>query len=222
MDSTVWVIVPAHNEAHQLPAVLADLRSHGWEHVVVVDDGSTDGTGAVASSAGVSVLWHLINRGQGAALETGTQYARGNGAAAVVHFDGDGQFVAGDIAPALAEMNRQSADLLLGSRFLDSRSPVPWLKRHVILPISRSINFLFTGVRLTDAHNGFRILGARALEHIHLTHDRMAHASEIIRQMKQYNLRWVEYPVLVRYREFGQGVGGGFSIIWQIIVGYFI
>src|SRR4051812_6259893 len=104
--SMFWVVIPAHNESAKLGRVIRGLFEHGFMNVVVVDDGSTDGSVAVARDAGAIVLQHRVNRGQGAALETGDQFALRSGAEAVVHFDGDGQFNATDIQPAYEALKK--------------------------------------------------------------------------------------------------------------------
>lgn len=209
----LWVVVPAYNEAVSIGRVIRDLFQHGFSNVVVVDDGSSDATARVAREAGAIVLRHAVNCGQGAALETGDEYARGRGAEFVAHFDADGQFDVSDIAKALEIMKKESVDVVFGSRFLDNRSNIPWLKRYFLLPLGRFVNNLFTGVRLTDFHNGFRVLSRRALETIHITQSGMAHNSEIVREVKRAGLTFKEIPVRVVYHEFGQGIGGGFKII---------
>ena len=213
----LFIIVPAYNEAKNIGRVIGGLFSQGLENIVVVDDGSSDDTFELAKSAGAIVLRHEINRGQGAALQTGNEYALANGADLVVHFDGDGQFNPADIAEALAVMRNKNTEVIFGSRFLDNRSKIPWTKKYIILPISRIINQLFTGLKLTDAHNGFRILSRRALGKINIFQDRMAHNSEIVRQIKERGLSFAEHPVRVEYFEYGQGVGGGLKIIWEIL-----
>ena len=217
----VFLIVPAHNEAERIGAVVQGLKALGFT-VVVVDDGSTDETSSKARTSGAVVIRHFLNRGQGAALETGDEYARRHNATAVVHFDGDGQMKASDIAPALHLVESGEYDVVLGSRFLDKRSRLPWSKRHVVLPISRWINFVFTGVKLTDAHNGFRILNRKALEHIRIRQDGMAHNSEIIAQVKKFKLRFIECPVEVVYHEYGQGVRGGMRVLADLIKALFL
>lgn len=218
----LFVIVPAYNEEQQIGRVIGDLFSHGLKNIVVVDDGSTDNTAEVASQAKAIVLRHEINRGQGAALQTGNEYALERGANWVAHFDADGQFNPADIADALTLMRNKNTEVILGSRFLDNRSKIPWTKKYLILPVSKFINWLFTGLRLTDAHNGFRILSRRALEKINISQDRMAHNSEIVRQIKQHGLTFAEHPVQVNYFEYGQGVGGGLKIIGEILQERFI
>src|SRR3989338_2575583 len=117
----VFIIIPAYNEAKNIGRVISGLFSHGLQNIVVVDDGSTDQTVQIAESAGAVVLRHEVNRGQGASLQTGNNYALAHGASAVVHFDADGQFNPADIAEALAVMKDRNAEVLLGSRFLDNR-----------------------------------------------------------------------------------------------------
>lgn len=215
------VVVPAYNEEKNIGRVVRDLFQHGFK-VAVVDDGSADNTAMAAVEAGAVVIKHKINRGQGAALQTGNNYALAQNAEVVVHFDADGQFNPLDIAPAIKLLQDKQLDVVLGSRFLDGRSQLPWLKRYVILPVGRLVNFLFTGVWLTDAHNGFRVLSHTALEKIKITRSGMAHNTEILAQLKKQNLKFAETAVEVRYFEYGQGIGGGFKIIIEWFMGLLI
>lgn len=215
------IIIPAYNEEKTIGRVIRGLFEQGLKDIVVVDDCSSDGTIKEVEKLGVKVLHHEINRGQGAALETGDEEARRTGVDVVVHFDGDDQFNPGDISRGVELMKIKNVDVVLGSRFLDGRSDLPWLKRNIILPISRWVNFVFTGCLLTDAHNGFRILSKNALEMIRITQDRMAHNTEIVRQIRKYNLRYLEFPVEVRYHTYGQGVVGGVRIVRDLLLGLF-
>src|SRR3989344_1026749 len=215
----LFVIVPAYNEAKNIGRVISGLFSQGLQNIIVVDDASTDETIQIAEAAGAKVLRHEVNRGQGASLQTGNDYALAHGASAVVHFDADGQFNPADIAKALSVMKEKNVDVILGSRFLDNRSQIPWTKKYVVLPVAILINHFLTGLRLTDAHNGFRILSRLAVQKINISQERMAHNSEIISQIKQKKLSYLEYPVEVTYNEYGQGVGGGLKIIWEVLQG---
>ena len=217
----ILAVVPAYNEEKKIGRVVRDLFQHGFK-VIVIDDGSVACTSKEAAASGAVVLKHKINRGQGAALQTGNDYALAQGAETVVHFDADGQFNPADIAPAVKLLQDQQLDVVLGSRFLDRRSQLPWLKRYVILPVGRLVNFLLTGVWLTDAHNGFRILSRQALEKIKITQDGMAHNTEILAQLKKQNLKFAETPVEVKYFEYGQGIRGGFKILVEWVVGLLI
>lgn len=215
----VFIVVPAWNEEKNIGRVVRGLLQHGYTNVVVVDDGSNDGTSKEALAAGATVLRHELNRGQGAALETGDDFARLSGAESVVHFDADGQFNPDDIAPALQLMAKAKADVVFGSRFLDRRSKMPWFKRHFILPFGRWINYVFTGVLLTDAHNGFRILNQQALCSLEIRHDGMAHNTEIVRQVREAGLTWIECPVEISYFSYGQGLRGGVKIVRDLLWG---
>jgi glycosyltransferase involved in cell wall biosynthesis len=218
----IFIVVPAYNEQGTIASTLRNLFKQGYKNVVVVDDGSSDNTFDVAKNEGAIVLRHVINRGQGAALQTGNEYALMRGASHVVHFDGDDQFNAADIQPAVEFLQAQNLDIVLGSRFLDNRTTMPFTKRHFIFPIGRALNTLMTGVKLTDVHNGFRILSKKALEKIKITQDRMAHNSEIVAQIKKHKLSYGEFPVEVRYMRYGQGVGGGFKVLKDWLWSYFV
>lgn len=218
----VFIVVPAYNEAKHIGRVIRGLFEHGWRNVVVVDDGSSDDTASAARAAGATVLCHAINRGQGAALQTGNEYVLSRGARWIVHFDGDGQFNPRDIGAAVAIIEDKEVEAVLGSRFLDNRSKIPWVKKYFILPAARLVNYFLTGLKLTDAHNGFRILSRAAAEKITITQDGMAHNSEIPYQIRKQNISYVECPVEVLYFESGQGVIGGFKIVKDYIVGRMI
>jgi glycosyltransferase involved in cell wall biosynthesis len=212
------VVVPAYNEEKNLRPVLQGVFSHRPDDmVVVVDDGSADNTVTVAQEVGAGVLRHLVNRGQGAALRTGTEYALNQGAEVVVHFDADGQFDPAEIAGLIEPIVCGEADVVLGSRFLKENN-IPWTKKHLILPIARLVNYFFTGLKLTDAHNGFRALSRQAAEAIEINQDRMAHNSEIVRQVREKNFRFLEVPVSISYSRYGQGVGGGLKIIKDLLL----
>ncbi len=213
-------IVPAYNEEKRVGSVVRSLLAC-VDEVVVVNDGSRDKSAVVAKEAGATVISHKINRGQGAALETGHAYARKQRAAYVLHFDADGQFSVDDIGPALEALQLAQADILFGTRYGEKNSNVPWTKRYVLRPIGRIVDRLFGSVRLTDAHNGFRILSKKALEAIHITQSGMAHASEIPALVKKHNLAYIEVPVSVTYHEYGQGISSGIKTVRDLFFGIF-
>ncbi len=214
-------VIPAFNEADSIESVVLAVKKY-VDEVVVVDDGSQDETASIARSAGATVLVHDVNRGQGAALETGQEYARRQGADFVLHFDADGQFDATEIVPALEAIQTAKVDVLFGSRFLDKKGDLPFTKRYIIFPISKIINALFGTPNMSDVHNGFRILNKKALNAIYIEQDRMAHASEIPAQVKKQGLSYREFPVTVRYFEYGQNMRGGLHILKDLILGRFL
>ncbi|MDP2586459.1 MAG: glycosyltransferase family 2 protein [Candidatus Komeilibacteria bacterium] len=215
--NNVFIIIPCYNEAEHLAKVIESVKPYG--RVVVVDDGSTDNSFQIAVSSGTLVLKHLVNRGMGAALETGDRLARSQGAEIVVHFDADGQHVAEEIPLLIQPIVNNEADAVLGSRFLKPTSAIPFFKKHFILKPAVFFQNSMLGVKLTDAHNGFRALSCHALEKIRITQDGMAHATEIIEQIKTNNLTYQEVPVTVIYHEFGQGFLSGLKILKDLIFG---
>ncbi len=215
----VFIVVPAYNESQRILSVIEDLRRHGYNNIIVVNDGSVDNTAEIAKQAGVVVVSHLVNRGMGAALQTGNDLAQMLGADAVVHFDGDGQMQAADISQALNLISSGKVDVVFGSRFLGGNSSIPWTKKNILLPVSKLINFFFTGVWLSDAHNGFRVLSARALDKIKISYDGMAHNTEIVEQVRRYNLPFEEIPVTIVYHHYGQSIKGGLKILRDLILG---
>src|SRR6202789_1229008 len=122
----VWIVIPAFNEAAVIGAVIADVRS-AFDHVVCVDDGSTDGTGEIATRAGAHLVRHPINLGQGAAIQTGVEYARRQpGAQVFSTFDADGQHRVKDVAAMVDRLGAGDADIVIGTRFAghDGSGPV--------------------------------------------------------------------------------------------------
>src|SRR5580658_8959053 len=113
-DTTIWLIIPAYNEAAVIGRVVGDVIRRGY-NVAVIDDGSTDETGCRAAAAGAVVVTHPINLGQGAALQTGIRYALRQGADTIVTFDADGQHRAADIDVLIDALASNNADFALGS-----------------------------------------------------------------------------------------------------------
>ena len=217
----VFIVVPAFNEAGCVGDVVRRVRGK-FTNVVVVDDGSTDGTGAAAAQAGATVLRHWLNRGQGAALQTGIDYAVAQGADVIVTFDSDGQHQLEDVEAMLAPVLEGRCDVALGSRFLLPGSQVPFLRKFTL-----KLGVLFTrvvsGIHVTDTHNGFRALSRKAAQQIRIRQDRMAHASEILDEIARLKLHYVEVPTRILYTEYsrqkGQKSSAALRIVWDFFVG---
>lgn len=218
----VWVVVPAFNEARVIASTVAPLVSAGYR-VVVVDDCSTDGTWAVLETLPVIRIRHRLNLGQGAALQTGMEYARRQGAGVVVHFDADGQHDAAQIPLIVAPILAGEADIVFGSRFIrpDDARQVP-RSRRILLRAGRIFSGLMTGLWLTDTHNGYRALSARALSAIRLQENGFAHATEILDAAGRASLRYVEVPVTIRYTPYsrakGQPMSNAVNIMLDLIL----
>ncbi len=214
----IFCVIPAYNEKNSIVEVINKVRPCVGE-VIIVDDCSSDSTCELAKKQGVTVLRHIINRGQGAALQTGTEYALRNGADIIVHFDADGQFLAEEIKEVTEPIERGETDAVFGSRFLEKKSRIPFFKKTVILPLARFVNNLLLGVKLTDPQSGFRALSRKAAGKIVIEQDRMAHCSEILFKAFSNNLKIKEVPITVVYHDFGQKFSGGVKIIKELFIG---
>nr|WP_293171978.1 glycosyltransferase family 2 protein [Microcella sp.] len=215
------IVIPLYNEATVIGGVISELLQQ-FERVICVDDGSTDDSAAVAGSAGARVIRHPHNLGQGAALQTGIAYARSlPGVRYLVTFDADGQHRVVDALAMLDLAEREQAAIVFGSRFLDDRTK-PGLAKKIVLKTAVAVTNLTTGLTLTDAHNGLRVLRIDAAHAVNLKQDRMAHASEIVVQLGKSGLPWREFPVEVLYTDYskakGQSLLNSINILVDLVI----
>jgi polyprenyl-phospho-N-acetylgalactosaminyl synthase len=218
----IWLVIAAYKEEKKIASVIESLHKGGYKNVVVINDGSPDSTGVVAKQAGAIVLNHSVNRGQGAALKTGIDYALSKGAEIILTFDGDGQHQVKDIKNLILPIQHGEYEAVLGSRFLEKESNVSW-HRKIVLKAGTYVVWLFSGIKLSDSHNGFRAFSADAASRLELTADRMEHASEIIEQIAKQKIRFKEVPVTITYSEYslekGQSTLAAFGILWNMVKG---
>lgn len=217
----VYVVVALYNEESVIKGVIDGLHEH-FSNVVCIDDGSTDNSAEVAEKAGAIVIRHPMNLGQGAALQTGIAYCRAQeDMEYVVTFDGDGQHRVEDVLDMLSYSRRRDLAIVFGSRFLDKRTK-PGFKKKVVLKVAVLITRVVTGLQLTDAHNGLRVLRRDAVAHVNLIQDRMSHATEIVQQLAESKLPWREFPVEVLYTDYsrakGQSILNSINILFDLIV----
>lgn len=203
---TTWFVVPLFNEGTVVGEVIRDLRTR-YPLVVCVDDGSHDDSARIAAEAGAAVVRHPYNMGQGAALKTGIDYAlRDPAMRQIVTFDSDGQHQVEDAAAMIALRESEGVDVVLGSRFLDNRTK-PGLIKRIVLRGAVWYSNITSGVSLTDAHNGLRVIGREACEQITIEQNRMAHASEIIEEIGRHGLTVREHPVHILYTDYSRSKG---------------
>lgn len=202
----VWVVIPMYNEATMIASVIEGLLPH-FPHVVCVDDGSKDGSPDVARAAGAVVVQHPINLGQGASLQTGFEFALSDPLMTeVVTFDADGQHQVADAIGMVDKIRSENLDVVIGSRFLDDRTQLSPAKR-TVLRAAAFYTRVTTGMALTDAHNGLRVLSRGLLEQVKIRQNRMAHASELIDQIGRLKATWSEYPTHIVYTEYSKAKG---------------
>jgi glycosyltransferase involved in cell wall biosynthesis len=215
----VWIVIPAFNEASVIGDVISDVRSV-FGNVVCVDDGSRDDTSDRAHQAGAHVVRHPVNLGQGAAIQTGVEYARNRpGANVFATFDADGQHRVKDVVRMIDRLTAEDLDIVIGTRFGD-RAPerMPKLTR-LLLPIIAKLSPASRKLHLTDAHNGLRVFDRKVADGLNLTMNGMAHASEFVALIVENHWRVAEEPVEILYTDYsmskGQPLVNGVNIIFD-------
>lgn len=219
-----WVVVPCFEEAEVVGPVITALRAE-FPHVVCVDDGSTDGSAELARAAGAHVVVHPVNLGQGAAIQTGVEYARRRpGARTFATFDADGQHRVEDLVALVERLGHDELDLVVGTRFApagDGAAAVPWTKR-VVLRTAVRLSGTTRRLGLTDTHNGLRAFNALVATQLDLTMNGMDHAAEILELAVRHGWRVGEVPVSIAYSAYstakGQSLFNGVNVLADGVV----
>ena len=201
-------IIPAYNESTHIADVIRRMMPH-VDQVVVVDDGSTDGTGDVAREAGAFVVTHKMTCGAGAATMTGIIAARLLHAQIVITIDADGQHHPEDTPMLISSILDESADVVIGTRF-KGVSKVPLLPRF-FNKIGNILTYITTGKYVSDSQSGFKAFGPVALYTIHLHMNGFEFCTEIVREISQYGWCVKEVPIQVTYSEYSKAKGQSFS-----------
>ena len=215
----VWIIIPAFNEAAIIGEVVADVRSV-FDHVVCVDDGSNDGTGEIARRAGAHLVRHPTNLGQGAAIQTGVEYARKQpGAEVFATFDGDGQHRVKDVAAMIDRLCAGDVDVVIGTRFGKDAGARPPLLKRIVLQTAARLSRRGRRLGLTDTNNGLRAFNKKVADGLDITMSGMGHANEFVMLIAENHWRVAEYPVEVLYTEYskskGQPLLNGVNILFE-------
>lgn len=218
--SDAWLVIPVYNEG----LVIADVVRHAQQtfpNVVCVDDGSADDSAERIRSTGAHLVRHAVNLGQGAAIQTGVEYARAQpGARLFVTFDADGQHQVEDVVRMLERLRAEDVDIVVGTRFKPGAdaSHIPWIKRLVL----KTVVMLSPRTRrlgLTDAHNGLRVFNRTVAEQLSIRLNGMGHASEIVEMIDRRKWRVAEEPVTILYTEYsmskGQSLINGVNILFD-------
>lgn len=203
----VIIILPVYNESIDVLHKLIKQLFLTQYKIIIVDDGSDKPLSKALTDYPVTIIRHSINLGQGASIQTGFEYAIMNDADYVVTFDADGQHVVNEIPFILEPLLRNEADVVLGSRFLDGSFHNASGRKTIAFKIASIVNRFFIRKSISDTHNGFRAFNNKALKLIKLTENKMAHATELIIQIKKNKLRLKEVPVSVHYTDYSRQKG---------------
>ncbi len=204
----IIAVIPAYNEATRIARVVQDALKH-VERVIVVDDGSTDGTGPAARQAGALVVRHAENSGAGAATMTGIEAARILGATVIVTLDADEQHDPRDIPALLEPVTKGEADIVFANRF-GQRNRIPLIRR-TFNGIGNLVTFAATGKWVSDSQCGFKVLGPTAVAQIDLRMRGFEFCTEIVRECAQHKWRVAEVPAKVMYSEYTLAKGQSFA-----------
>ncbi len=215
----VWIVIPAFNEAAVIGEVIANVRAV-FDHVVCVDDGSTDGTGEIALRAGAHLVRHPVNLGQGAAIQTGVEYARKQpGARLFATFDADGQHRVKDLAAMVDRLGAGDVDVVIGTRFGGREGSRPPLLKRVVLQTAARLSRRGRRLGLTDTNNGLRVFNKKVADGLDITMSGMSHANEFVMLIDENHWRVAEQPVEVLYTDYskskGQPLLNGVNIIFD-------
>lgn len=224
----IYIVIPAYNEAQAIGKVIEDVQAAGFSKIIVVDDGSSDNTSEIAKNKGCITLRHIINRGKGAATQTGLDAAKIYNAMAAVTIDADGQHNPLQIEMLLEPLTRDEADVALGSRFINKNN-IPFSRR-IVNSIGNLMTWLFYGIYVSDSQSGFRAYNKKALHCMNTTFDRYEFESEGLGQIKASNLRHVDVPITVSYSDYSmnkwkeikdvpaQSFMNGFRMVFKMVI----
>lgn len=216
--SKVWLVVPVYNEGQVIREVVQNALKT-FPNIVCVDDGSRDNSADEVRQSGAHLVSHPVNLGQGAALQTGIEYARSQpGAEYFVTFDADGQHQVDDVERMVQRIEAEPVDIIVGTRFKGDTAHIPLIKRIVL----RTIVMISPGLRklkLTDVHNGLRVFNRTVAEQMNITLNGMGHASQIVSMIQHNHWRVSEEPVTILYTEYsmakGQSLINGVNILFD-------
>lgn len=215
---SVIVIIPAFNEARFIGSVI--LRTLDFaDEIIVVDDGSRDGTADIAERAGARVIRLGHNRGKGMALNAGFDLVRREyRPLAVVTLDADWQHAPEDVPTVAGPILNDNADLVIGSRYLQKASDVPFKRVVGHWGFNMLVNTV-SGTRITDSQSGYRAFSPRAIETISFRSSNFSVESEMQFWAADYELRVMEVPITIRYQDKPKRsvVGHGLTVLNGIL-----
>lgn len=214
-----WLVIPCYNEGPVIGDVIRHARQT-FPNIVAVNDGSHDHSAAAIHAAGAHLVNHPVNLGQGAAIQTGVEYARSQpGAQVFVTFDADGQHQVKDVVAMIQRLRTEPVDIVVGTRFGRPRTKddqVPMIKR-IVLKTVVLLSCRTRKLGLSDAHNGLRVFNKRVADELNLRMNGMSHASEFVKLMDQHSWRVTEQPVDILYTDYsmskGQSLFNGVNIL---------
>ncbi len=215
--SEVALIIPVYNEEKVIRDVIEIIKKE-FKYIICIDDGSKDNSAKEIEKTGVFLVQHPINMGQGAAIQTGIEFARQiKKIKYFVTYDADGQHRLQDVKKMLKVINSDNYDIVLGSRFLGKADGISKSK-YLILKLAIYFSNITSGIKLTDTHNGLRVFNRSFADSLQITLSDMSHASEIIEIIARGNYKYIEIPVVIEYTDYSRSKGQ--SVINAVNIGF--
>ncbi len=204
-DFRAVAILPAFNEEASIARTLAELRVAVPDlDLLVVNDGSTDRTSAVARAAGVAAVLDLpVNLGIGGAVQTGFRFAQREGYDVAVQVDADGQHLGSEIPKLLDPLLAGKADAVIGSRFLAGGGFQSTFTRRIGIAIFRVVNSMVIGQTITDNTSGFRAYNRKAIAFLAKHYPLDFPEPEAVVLLGKNGFRLCEVPVVMQDRQGG-------------------
>ena len=220
--SNISVVIPAYNEGTKIQEVLNSLKNKYDYNLVVIDDGSSDDTYEKYIKVSPYTLKHIINRGAGAATETGIKFALNYlKSDYIILLDADGQNHENELEPLIQKIKTENLDIILGSRFMNGYNNQVPFKKHILHLFGRIYTFLLSNIWLTDNHNGFRIMNKKAASLMKFTFSRFEFSSEMQDIVSVNKLKFKEVQINVSYTEYskqkGQKISNSIRIIFNFL-----
>lgn len=216
LNDKTAIIIPVYNEQTVIKTVVESVLKQ-FKYVICVNDGSSDNSATEIEKTKAYLVNHPINMGQGAALQTGIEFARQLPVDYFVTFDADGQHKLEDVQSMLNTISSGKYDIILGSRFLGKTIGMTRSKKF-ILKLAVKFSNKTSGIKLTDTHNGLRTFNRKVAEEMQITLPDMSHASEILEIVVKKKYRYKEIPVTIEYTDYSRSKGQ--SIINAVNIGF--
>jgi glycosyltransferase involved in cell wall biosynthesis len=200
------IIIPVYNEEEVIKEVIVDVLSK-FKNVICIDDGSTDNSISKIAETKATLIKHPLNLGQGAAIQTGLDYAlKKDKIQYFITYDADGQHNLHDVETMLKIIKKDDLDIVLGSRFLGKAENIPNFKK-IILKLAVIFTNRTSGLKLTDTHNGLRVFNRKVAESLNITMPDFSHASEVLERIAQKKFTYKEVPITIVYTEYSRKKG---------------
>ncbi len=217
----ILIIIPAFNEAENISNSISDIRSMDFFSenfdILVINDGSTDTTGAKARSTGVKTIDLPYNMGIGNAVQTGYKFAKTYNYDYAFQFDADGQHPAEYIAPMLVKIQKEEASLIIGSRFINNEGFQSSLPRQIGIRFFGWLIKMLTGKTITDATAGFRIVDRQGISLLASYYPEDYAEPECIIYFNKCGLKVIEFPVIMKARQGGESSIGFLRSVYYML-----